>query len=75
MQRLVGASVERSAALRVLVVDWVAPEPDRDSGSVRAQYVLQILLAMRCAVTFVPVDWQRPVSYRHRLRASKCVRE
>jgi len=41
---------------------------DRDSGSIRARYMLQILLSMRCAVSFIAVDAQRPLRYRDELR-------
>jgi len=41
---------------------------DRDSGSIRARYMLQILLAARCAVTFVAIDTARPMHYRDDLR-------
>ena len=50
----------RLATLRVLWVDLVAPEPDRDSGSIRTHFLMQLLLAMRAHVTFAPTDWNRP---------------
>ena len=40
--RVVEAVAGRASSLRVLFVDWIAPEVDRDSGSIRARYMLQV---------------------------------
>jgi GT2 family glycosyltransferase len=48
---------------RVLWVDMILPEADRDSGSVRTLTMLKILLAMRCHVTIATV--QRSGAGRH----------
>ena len=41
---------------RVLWLDMILPEPDRDSGSVRTTTMLKILLAMRCHVSIASVQ-------------------
>ena len=48
---------------RMLWVDMILPEPDRDSGSVRTLTMLKILLAMRIHVSIVTV--QRSGKGRH----------
>ena len=53
----------RMYTYRVLWMDMVLPEPDRDSGSVRTLTMLKILLAMRCHVSIVSV--QRSGKGRH----------
>lgn len=53
----------RLYAYRVLWVDMILPEADRDSGSVRTLTMLKILLAMRCHVTIASV--QRSGAGRH----------
>lgn len=46
----------RTYSYRILWVDMVLPEPDRDSGSVRTLTILKLLLAMRCHVSIVSVQ-------------------
>jgi len=41
----------RLYSYRVLWLDMILPEPDRDSGSVRSLTMIKILLAMRCHVS------------------------
>ena len=41
---------------RVLVIDWVVPRPDRDSGSVRMAAMLKVLRSLDYHVTFVSRD-------------------
>ena len=53
----------RLYSLRVLWMDMVLPEPDRDSGSVRTLTMLKAMLAMRCHVSIVSV--QRSGQGRH----------
>lgn len=52
----------------MLFVDWICPEPDRDSGSIRTVSMLQTLLAMRAHVTFSPLDTNRHPRYAAALR-------
>ena len=58
----------RLSSMRVLFVDWICPEPDRDSGSIRTVSMLQMLLAMRAHVTFAPLDARRHPRYAAMLR-------
>jgi glycosyltransferase involved in cell wall biosynthesis len=44
---------DRSAKLRVLVIDACMLTPDHDAGSVRMLAILEILTSLRCKVTFV----------------------
>jgi len=53
----------RMYTYRVLWMDMILPEPDRDSGSVRTLTMLKILLAMRCHVSIVSI--QRSGRGRH----------
>ena len=53
----------RMYTYRVLWMDMVLPEPDRDSGSVRTLTMIKLLLAMRCHVSIVTV--QRSGHGRH----------
>ena len=53
----------RMYTYRMLWMDMILPEPDRDSGSVRDLVVLKILLAMRVHVSIVTV--QRSGKGRH----------
>ena len=46
----------RMYTYRVLWIDMVLPEPDRDSGSVRTLTMLKLLLGMRCHVSIVSVQ-------------------
>jgi hypothetical protein len=45
----------RMYLFRVLWIDQVLPEPDRDSGSIRSLTMIKLLLAMRCHVSIVTV--------------------
>jgi hypothetical protein len=36
--------INRLKLFRVLFVDWIAPETDRDSGSIRARYMIQVTI-------------------------------
>jgi hypothetical protein len=49
-------------------MDWIVPEPDRDSGSIRTINMLQTLLAMRVHVTFAVKDTKRDPRYTVALR-------
>ena len=44
---------DRGARVRVLVIDACMLTPDQDSGSVRMQAILEILVSLKCKVTFV----------------------
>ncbi|MGH8798818.1 MAG: glycosyltransferase, partial [Casimicrobiaceae bacterium] len=48
-----GLERDRWAARRALVIDACMLTPDRDSGSLRMQRVMQILTGLGCKVTFV----------------------
>lgn len=58
----------RLASFRLLFMDWIVPEPDRDSGSIRTINMLQTLLALRVHVTFAVKDTNREPSYTVALR-------
>ena len=45
----------RMYSFRMLWIDMILPEPDRDSGSVRTLTMVKILLAMRIHVSMVTV--------------------
>ena len=47
---------DRGAAKRVLLIDAITPEPDRDAGSVATFEQLRILRDMGFKVTFIPED-------------------
>jgi O-antigen biosynthesis protein len=53
---------DRSAHLRVLVVDACMLTPDHDAGSLRMQAILEILTSLRCKVTFVAdnLEYRQP---------------
>jgi len=53
----------RLYSYRILWLDMILPEPDRDSGSVRTMTLLKLLLAMRCHVSIATV--QRSGAGRH----------
>ena len=44
---------DRGARVRVLAIDACMLTPDQDSGSVRMQAILEILVSLKCKVTFV----------------------
>jgi len=48
-----GLERDRGARVRVLVIDACMLTPDQDSGSVRMQAILEILVSLKCKVTFV----------------------
>lgn len=41
---------------RILVIDAIVPEPDKDAGSVTARWYLQLLVELGYDVTFVPTN-------------------
>jgi GT2 family glycosyltransferase/glycosyltransferase involved in cell wall biosynthesis len=53
---------DRSAQLRVLVIDACMLTPDHDAGSLRMQAILEILTSLRCKVTFVAdnLEYRQP---------------
>ena len=53
---------DRTAHLRVLVVDACMLTPDHDAGSLRMQAILEILTSLRCKVTFVAdnLEYRQP---------------
>ncbi len=48
-----GPERDRGVLRRVLVIDARMPTPDLDSGSVRMRALLELLVELRCKVTFV----------------------
>ena len=46
----------RMYSFRMLWMDMILPEPDRDSGSVRTLTIIKLLLAMRIHVSIVTVQ-------------------
>eukprot|EP00887_Chlorella_sp_A99_P006816 scaffold2.g6816.t1 len=48
----------RAGSPKLLWVDDIVPEPDKDSGSVRAMNLLRILLAEGYHVSFAPSAWR-----------------
>lgn len=58
---------QRSARGRVIVFDNEVPTPDRDSGSVRITAVMESLIALGHAVTFIPLNGWRREPYTRRL--------
>ncbi len=59
---LVWAERDRRARHRVLVIEACMLTPDRDSGSVRTQALLEILVEQGCKVTFVAdnLEYRQP---------------
>ncbi|HEY5310301.1 MAG TPA: glycosyltransferase, partial [Casimicrobiaceae bacterium] len=53
---------DRTAHLRVLVVDACMLTPDHDAGSLRMQAILEILTSLHCKVTFVAdnLEYRQP---------------
>ena len=49
-----GVPRPRKTGPRVLIVDWIVPRTDRDSGSVRMSGILHALRRLECHVTLVP---------------------
>jgi GT2 family glycosyltransferase len=58
---------QRSAHGRILVIENEVPTPDRDSGSVRMTAVMQAMLDLGFAVTFLPANGWRRDPYTRRL--------
>jgi GT2 family glycosyltransferase/glycosyltransferase involved in cell wall biosynthesis len=58
---------QRATGGRVLVIDNEVPTPDRDSGSVRISALMEGMLALGHAVTFLPVNGWRREPYTQRL--------
>jgi GT2 family glycosyltransferase/glycosyltransferase involved in cell wall biosynthesis/SAM-dependent methyltransferase len=54
---------DRGVRGRVLVVDILTPQPDRDSGSLRMFNLLQILRRLDFKVTFMPLNLSREEGY------------
>jgi GT2 family glycosyltransferase/ubiquinone/menaquinone biosynthesis C-methylase UbiE/glycosyltransferase involved in cell wall biosynthesis len=50
------AAKDRSASLRVLVIDHTTPTPDQDAGSVTTLNLMLLLREMGFQVTFIPDD-------------------
>jgi hypothetical protein len=64
-----GGGPEAARQRRVLWVDDVVPEPDRDSGSVRTLALLRFLLEAGHSVSFLPAwDQNRPQRYALQVR-------
>ena len=59
---------DRGVRARVLVVDAVMLQPDRDSGSLRMFNLLQILRRLGCKVTFMPYNLDALGGYGDALR-------
>jgi len=54
---------DRRRGKRILVVDHMLPHPDQDSGSVRMRAILDILVELGHAVTFLPDNLARVEPY------------
>ncbi len=63
-----GARATATGGPHVLIVDHRLPSPDRDSGSVRMQAVVEGLLGLGCRVTFLPDNQVRWEPYAERLQ-------
>lgn len=61
------ASLRRGLRPHVLIVDHRLPRPDRDSGSLRMQAIVEILREMGCQVTLIPDDRHNTHPYGERL--------
>jgi glycosyltransferase involved in cell wall biosynthesis len=59
---------DRRSAPHVLVADHRVPMPDRDSGSLRMWHLLEGLLELGCAVTFLPDDREPHEPYTTQLQ-------
>jgi GT2 family glycosyltransferase/glycosyltransferase involved in cell wall biosynthesis/SAM-dependent methyltransferase len=59
--------LRRGAQPHVLVVDHRIPTPDRDSGSLRMQTIIDILTQAGCRVTFLPDNLYAVPPYARRL--------
>jgi glycosyltransferase involved in cell wall biosynthesis len=64
----VRAARERKGGYRILVVDYMVPHPDKDSGSVRMAAILRILLDLGHRVTFLPDNLARIEPYTFELQ-------
>ena len=53
----------RKLGPRVLVIDWMIPRPDRDSGSLRMTGILRALRALDCHVTVAARDMSCETGY------------
>ncbi len=64
------------SASRVLVVDWIVPRPDRDSGSLRMAEVMRALRELGCHVTIAARDLSCEDGYHrfHERRGVEVVR-
>lgn len=61
-------AAQHRARARVLVIDATTPMPDRDSGSVRLEALLRLLVEEGCAVTFFPENGADDGRYTRALR-------
>lgn len=59
---------ERAVARRMLMVDAVIPQPDRDAGSVIAGHFIGIFQRLGYKVTFAPENLQYDANYTARLQ-------
>ncbi len=59
---------DRWAKRRVLVVDACMLTPDQDAGSLRMQYVLEIMVSLGCKVTFVADNLEHRQPYATNLQ-------
>ena len=59
---------ERSVTRRVLMVDAFTPQPDRDAGSVTADYFITIFQRLGYKVTFAPENLRFHPTYTPRLQ-------
>ena len=66
---------ERAVAKRLLMVDAVVPQPDRDAGSVVADHFIGIFQGLGYKVTFAPENLRYDVKYTARLqrRGVECI--
>ncbi|HWD85426.1 MAG TPA: glycosyltransferase [Solirubrobacteraceae bacterium] len=60
-------ALRRGTQPHVLIVDHRIPTPDRDSGSLRMQTIIEILIQAGCRVTFLPDNLHAIPPYARRL--------
>jgi glycosyltransferase involved in cell wall biosynthesis len=53
---------------RILIVEKRVPTPDRDSGSVRLQQIMELLKQLGCTVDFIPDDMRWVEGYSSQLQ-------
>jgi GT2 family glycosyltransferase/SAM-dependent methyltransferase/glycosyltransferase involved in cell wall biosynthesis len=59
--------LRRGSRPHVLIVDHRVPMPDRDSGSLRMQTIIEMLRELGCQVSLLPDNLHAPPPYRSRL--------